>query len=173
MTCRICRSEQREQIDRALIEQRPLRSIAAQYGTSATALLRHRQRDIPATLSLGKQAHDVEHGESLLVQIRRLSAETLEILAAAKRDKDRDTQLKAIAQALKNLELEGKLLGELGRAKTPPSKQSHLHIHGNDAVRAFVLASGRLPSSDEMVRLTGQQGAISDGESVRKPDDCK
>ena len=172
-TCTVCRNENREQIDKELVEGRPYRSIARQSGASPSAVLRHKNEHLPLALVQAKEAHGLEHGESLLVRIRRLSAEKLEILAGAKRYKDRETQLKAIAHALKNLELEGKLLGELGKAKSQPSKQQHLHLHGNDAVRAFVLATRRLPSREEMARLTGREETDSSSESVKEADNHK
>jgi len=95
-------------------------------------------------------------------QMRDLNRRTLAILNKAEKAGDQDVALKAIGEVRRNHELLGKLMGELGRAKIPPPKQSHLHLHSNDAVRAFVQATKRLPSGEEMARLAGQGKQMED-----------
>jgi hypothetical protein len=50
--CTICRHEQREEIDRALVRGDGLRELARRYGTTHTALFRHKRAHIPAELAL-------------------------------------------------------------------------------------------------------------------------
>ena len=45
-TCTVCRHSKRDEIDAALIERRPFRDIARQFGPSKDALVRHRYPDL-------------------------------------------------------------------------------------------------------------------------------
>ncbi len=67
-------------------------------------------------MAQAKQAADVAHGDDLLDQVRKLQAVTMNILAMAYNGADLRTALQAIAQARGNLELLGRLLGELQAA---------------------------------------------------------
>ncbi len=112
-TCTICGHGERPAIDAALVAGEPLRNIAARFGTSATALFRHRAEHIPGTLALAKEAGEAAHADDLLGQLRDLQGRTMRILALAESGQDGPTALKAIGEARRNLELLAKLLGEL------------------------------------------------------------
>jgi hypothetical protein len=49
-TCTICKHPDREPIERALLAGESYRNIAARFGTSASALVRHRADHLPASL---------------------------------------------------------------------------------------------------------------------------
>ena len=59
--CTICGHEEREEIDRALVRGEGLRALGRRYGTSHTALFRHKRDHIPAELAL-TAARAVEAG---------------------------------------------------------------------------------------------------------------
>ena len=111
--CTICEHPEREAIDDALLRNETLRKIAQHFETSITALHRHRRSHIPKALSRAKDAQEIARGDSLLDRLRQLNAETQEVLRAAKSERNHELRLKAIGRAEKQLELEGKLLGEL------------------------------------------------------------
>ncbi len=67
MTCTVCRHREQEQIDRALAEGMPLRSIAAQFDTSTASLRRHKFNCLTEAITEVKKARDSEHAESLLL----------------------------------------------------------------------------------------------------------
>ena len=52
--CTICRHADRGRIEQALAAKTALRTIAAQWGVSKTALLRHRERHRPPQASVGR-----------------------------------------------------------------------------------------------------------------------
>lgn len=120
--CSVCKNEHREEIDKALIANQPARAIARQYNLGKDAVLRHRNAHLPQALALSKHAADVAHGDELIAQMADLNERTEKILHAAEKAKDGKLALKAIAEVRRNLELEGKLLGELsgGKPKAPP-----------------------------------------------------
>ena len=93
----------------------PLRDIAGRFGTSRSALLRHRKADIPATLAKAKQAADDVQGETLFEQVKGLAAEAKAILEEARASNNHSVALQAIGRAEKLLELEARLLGELNQ----------------------------------------------------------
>jgi hypothetical protein len=69
--CTACTSPNREAIDRALVAETPLRTIADQYGVSKTALLRHKADHLPAALAKGKEAKEEAHALGLVQQLER------------------------------------------------------------------------------------------------------
>ncbi len=118
--CGVCAHPKREEINRALLAEEPYRNIAERFGTSTTALHRHKKGHMPAHLAKAQEAAEVVQADSLLDRLLSLNAETMAILkeARAGRIKDNELALRAIARAEKQLELQGKLLGELNEAPT-------------------------------------------------------
>ena len=116
--CTICDHAQRQAIDEALLRSETYRKIAKHYETSITALHRHKQSHIPKALAKAQEAQEVALGDSLLDRLRQLNVETQEVLRAARDEKNHELRLRAISRAEKQLELEGKLLGELEPPKT-------------------------------------------------------
>jgi hypothetical protein len=127
MTCTICNGPNKEAIDKALLAGTPYRHIASQYGTSTGALQRHKKDHLPHALIKAKEVQEIAHGDALVAQMADLNRRTLRILEDAEKDKDAQTALKAIREIRGNLELSGKMLGELGKQKT---ESKHLHLHG-------------------------------------------
>ncbi len=87
-TCTVCRHEDRDQIDKDLVGGRPYRSIAAHYGTSATAVLRHKRDHLPRALLKARDIQDITHGDDLLSQMMDLNRRTLAILDRAEKAGD-------------------------------------------------------------------------------------
>ena len=79
---------------------------------------RHRDGHIPATLADAQQAAEVADADALLAQVRDLQARALKILDRAEDAGDLRTALGAIREARGNLELLGRLAGELQDAPT-------------------------------------------------------
>jgi hypothetical protein len=115
--CTICNHEQRPEIDRALLASEPYRHIATRYGTSTGALQRHREH-LPTQLVRAREAKEVTQADSLLEQVRTLQSRALSILDRADDSGDLKTALAAIREARSNLELLGKLAGELQQEGT-------------------------------------------------------
>ena len=112
--CTICQHEARAAIEAALVGNgSSFRDIAGQYAVSKSALQRHKAEHLPPKLTKAKQAEEVAEATGLLRQIRTLQAVTLRILRDAEADGERRTALKAVAEARRNIELLGKLAGEL------------------------------------------------------------
>ena len=115
--CTICTHESAPEIDRALLDGEPYRSIARRYGASPSAVLRHREH-LPSQLVKARDAEEITQADTLLEQVRSLQTRALSILDRADESGDLKTALAAIREARSNLELLGKLAGELQQEGT-------------------------------------------------------
>jgi hypothetical protein len=104
---------ERDQIDKALIAGQPYRNIAGRFSLSLSAVNRHRDSHLPASMAQAAQAAEVAHGDSLLDQVRSLQAKALGILKKAEDANDLRTALMAVREARGTLELLARLQGEL------------------------------------------------------------
>jgi hypothetical protein len=111
--CTVCDHLQRHSIDEALVSGAPYRSVAKQFELSESAVYRHKTEHLPAQLLKAREAEDVAQADDLLDQVRTLQNHALDILERAEKAGDLRTALGAISQARGNLELLGKLAGEL------------------------------------------------------------
>jgi hypothetical protein len=111
--CTVCDHPQRHGIDEALVTGAPYRSVAKQFELSESAVYRHKTEHLPAHLVKAREVEEVAKADDLLEQVRYLQGHALDILERAERAGDLRTALAAISQARGNLELLGKLAGEL------------------------------------------------------------
>jgi hypothetical protein len=113
-TCTVCCHPERGAIDAALVSGgEPFRTIADQWSVSKTALIRHKADHLPPHLATAREAAEVLRADSLLDQVRALQGRTLAILQKAEGAGDLRTATVAIGQARQNLDLLGRLAGEL------------------------------------------------------------
>ena len=111
--CTVCDHPERHSIDEALVTGAPYRSVAKRFERSESAVYRHKTEHLPAHLLKAKEVEEVVQAEDLLDQVRNLQAHALDILERAEKAGDLRTALAAISQARGNLELLGKLAGEI------------------------------------------------------------
>src|ERR1700680_476624 len=114
-TCTICKNQNREQIEAALLGTESLRAIAAGCLVSKTALVRHKADHLPAAIVKAAAVKEEINGGKLLERLTALNRETASILREARTagTKDNELALKAIARVERQLLLEGQLLAEL------------------------------------------------------------
>src|SRR5215212_4900985 len=111
--CTVCDHPKRHSIDEALVSGTPYRSVAKRFELSESAVYRHKTEHLPVHLLKAKEVEEVAQADDLLEQVRHLQGHTLDILERAEEAGDLRTALAAISQARGNLELLGKLAGEL------------------------------------------------------------
>ena len=109
----MCDHPVRQGIDEALVNGTPYRSVAKQFEISESAVYRHKVEHLPAHLLKAREAAELASADDLLDQVRHLQTHALNILERAEETGDLRTALAAISQARGNLELLGKLAGEL------------------------------------------------------------
>jgi hypothetical protein len=111
--CTVCDHSERHGIDGDLVTGAPYRSVAKRFGLSESAVYRHKTEHLPAHLLKAWEVEVAARADDLLEQVRHLQAHALNILERAENAGDLRTALAAISQARGNLELLGKLAGEL------------------------------------------------------------
>jgi hypothetical protein len=111
--CTVCDHPERHGIDEALVTGAPYRSVAKRFGLSESAVYRHKVDHLPAHLLKAREVEEVAQADDLLDQVRDLQTRALDILERAEKVGDLRIALAAISQARGNLELLGKLAGEL------------------------------------------------------------
>jgi hypothetical protein len=111
--CTVCDHPDSHSIDEALVGSAPYRSVAKQFELSESAVYRHKTEHLPANLLKAREVEEAARADDLLVQVRSLQTHALDILERAEQTGDLRTALAAISQARGNLELLGKLAGEL------------------------------------------------------------
>ena len=111
--CTVCDHPERHGIDEVLVSGAPYRSVAKRFMLSESAVYRHKVEHLPAHLLKAKEAEEAARADDLLDQVRDLQTHALDILERAEETGDLRTALAAISQARGNLELLGKLAGEL------------------------------------------------------------
>jgi hypothetical protein len=111
--CTVCDHPESHGIDEALVTGAPYRSVAKRFELSESAVYRHKTEHLPAHLLKAKEVEEVARADDLLEQVRNLQTHALDILERAEKAGDLRTALAAISQARGNLELLGKLAGEL------------------------------------------------------------
>jgi hypothetical protein len=111
--CTVCDHPERHTIDETLVTGAPYRSVAKRFGLSESAVYRHKTEHLPAHLLKAKEVEEAARADDLLDQVRHLQGRALDILERAENAGDLRTALAAISQARGNLELLGKLAGDL------------------------------------------------------------
>ncbi len=122
-TCTICQHPERQKIDTALVAGEPFRNIAERFGTSATALTRHKAEHLPAKLAQAHAAREVAQASTLLDEVRALRSKAVNILLTAEKAGDLRTALLGIREARSCIELLAEMEGELNRRP-----EVHLHL---------------------------------------------
>ena len=111
-SCTICRHPEHGAINRALIENAPLRDIAKRFQTTPASLHRHRQH-LPAQLTNGKQAQVIADATTLLHRVESLIQRLESIARKAEQDRAWSSATAAIREIRGCLTLLGQLTGEL------------------------------------------------------------
>lgn len=101
-------------IDRLLVtDSLPIRQIATQFHLTEASLRRHKGAHLPDRLLLAKDAAGRLEAGSLLDRLLAVRQETIAVLQEARKARNQDLRLRALARLEKQIELEGRLIGEL------------------------------------------------------------
>jgi hypothetical protein len=107
-----------------LVAGTSLRNIAAHFGTSATALHRHKKHLAPA-LAVAKEAAQAADAGTLLDKVKQLLFDAQRLTAQAEQARQLDVALRGIREVRGVLELLGKVSSELA-VKQPVIDTSNL-----------------------------------------------
>jgi len=116
--CTICSHSKREALERALIALEPYLRVAKRYKVSETAIRRHKEAHLFATLARSEKARDALRLERLLERVAYLDEKVDAVFTQAETAKDPGLTLKAVREARGDTELLARLLGELQEGAT-------------------------------------------------------
>lgn len=117
-TCTVCRHEDREAIDFALLSGQSLRDIARRHGVSKDAVQRHGQAHVSPALAVVRRDRATRGARTVLERVEELCERAEGILTAAEADAKPSLSLQAIRELRGLVELLGKLTGELDERPT-------------------------------------------------------
>ncbi len=107
--CRVCRLPNRHQAEEALLAGESLRNVAKRFGTSSTALYRHKEAHLPAKLIKAAESREVDSAESLTAKLRAIEAEARRLGQKAEKAGDTRTALVAIRELVRLIELAARM----------------------------------------------------------------
>ncbi len=113
--CTICSHSDRAAIDAALVAGESYRTIAARYGPSKTALIRHKAEHLPAKLAKAHEAKEVASADRLITELNGLKSKAVALLLAAERAGDLRTALSGVREARACIETLLEVEGEIDR----------------------------------------------------------
>ena len=116
--CTICAHKKRAAIEKVVLAGEGLRKIAGRFGTSVTALHRHKSDHLTPSLVKANGAAQAAHGDDLLGKVRELEADARRIMSKAEQAEDLRTAVMAIRELARLIDLLGKLRGEIQNAPT-------------------------------------------------------
>ncbi len=112
-TCSICTHDQRQAIDAALLAGETFRHIASRFGTSTTALQRHKAEHLSERMAKVAERHaeaDVRTAIDVVTQLRAINAAAISVLRDARDAGDGALTLQATDRILKQIELQARLI---------------------------------------------------------------
>ena len=113
--CKTCSHAKVAEINSALVRGVPVRDIARQYGLSKDTVYRHRKNCFLRTLERAVESQETSNANEIKAQLQDIHQKTVNILNR-NLEKDDKAALSAIREARANLELIGRLIGELDNA---------------------------------------------------------
>jgi hypothetical protein len=118
--CSICTHKNAQEINAELAIETPYREITDKFSVSKSALNRHRQH-LPARLIEAAQRLKVEEAAAVttgdpdvLSQVKDLNTRATRLLNECETDKDRKHEIAAMREARGLLDLQGRLMGQIG-----------------------------------------------------------
>lgn len=123
LVCSICVHADRDDIDELLLRRATsLRVMAQRFGTSTSALHRHRTEHLATVLTQAETAREQAHADDLLEQLRWVQRRTVRLLDTAEANGKLGVAVFCIREARGNIELLAKLLAVAAQAEqaAPP-----------------------------------------------------
>jgi hypothetical protein len=112
-TCKVCNHEEVNAINEKLVTGVPLRDLEKTYDVGRMSLFRHREKHLPKTLIKAQALKEESAADDLLDRVEGLFDQAQDLMTIAKEDGKYAPAVAALKECRANLELIGKLLGEL------------------------------------------------------------
>src|SRR5262249_42674576 len=111
--CTICSHPRVLEINEALVQREAYRRVSKRFGASESAMFRHQQQHLPATMIDAKDAVEVGQVDSLMEKVRQLELEARRLGKKAEDAGDFRGAMAAVRELVRIVELLAKLQGEL------------------------------------------------------------
>src|SRR6516225_41609 len=148
--CSVCRHTQRHEVDHALLSGKTYREITGSFPLSKSALERHRDH-ITSSLAKAKEAAVVANADSLLEQLKQLSADARRIQQKAEQARDYRAALAGVRELVRIVDLVARLSGELQERNE--TNIMNVHVDADVAIRmAEVYLSRRKPLERPLIQ---------------------
>jgi hypothetical protein len=117
--CTICHHEEREAIERDILEKVPGREIAKRYESlSQGAVQRHTDNHMAETLAKSRDVAEISDAERLQAELEQVKADVHRLKAKAEEEGDIRTALMGCDRALKALDLQARVAQLIQTAPT-------------------------------------------------------
>jgi hypothetical protein len=140
-SCTVCTHKNRAEINSALLANEPYRSVAKRYGTSDSAMFRHKAEHLPLSLLKAQEVGEIAAGDRLAAELTDLKADVHRLKGKAEEAGDIRTALVAVDRALKAMELQAKLSQLINEGTTINIVQDPTFVQFNtlvvDALQPF------------------------------------
>jgi transposase len=146
MKCSICSHRKRAAIETALLEGMTCGKIAQRFRVGQWAVYRHQRQHVAAQLQKARELQESAGGTNLVAQLREIHRTTQRILSRALAKNDGELALRAIARLEKQLELEGRLLGELEDRGTTVQRVEVVYID-----KAVIASPAPVPNAQQAI----------------------
>jgi hypothetical protein len=147
--CLVCTHPRREEVDRAIARGEPYVAISRVYGISRHSIGRHAKLHLPVAVREAARTQLLEHGGTILDQVRRLNAKALQLLDEAAAQRRYTGAAAFLKEARELLTLEARLLGELDG--------NRVEVHTHLDVRALAVRIAReLEDEPELAERVGR-----------------
>jgi len=111
--CTVCQHPEVAEINKLLASGVSHAEIARRFGLGRRSVARHAAHHLPATVVAAAKKDQEAQALDVLGEVKKLYHVALDLLGKAAKAEDLRTALAGVGEARKNLELLGKLLGQL------------------------------------------------------------
>ncbi len=111
--CSVCKSQDVDEINKALVSSQSYRDIARRYSLDKSAVLRHKQNHLPAHLTKAENNDERHRASNLVVEINRLKIKAERIAEKAEKKGDYRTALSGIRELTRIIEILARMQGEI------------------------------------------------------------
>lgn len=116
-TCTICTNPQRSEIDASILSGKLHSDIAAQFNIGRMSVQRHASLHIAKAVQQSREAREEAQGLDVVAQLKEINGVALSILKEARQKDKPSLALQAIDRIERQLILQSKLLGDIGRTE--------------------------------------------------------
>lgn len=148
-----------DEIYQAMVDGASVRDIETRFGLSKSAAHRLHQKGLPEHLVKAHDAKAAVSATDLLARLSALGDQTQTALELARAAGETGTVLKAIARLEKQLELQGRLLGQLSAAAVNVNVNLHDSPEYVELVSKLVAVLRQHPAALAAVRIALDLGA--------------